>query len=135
MSVEDGAVLARLILFTHLRTRDEIGKFLCAFQDIRQWRCAAVAEAGMHVIRYTCMLAGEEQELRDQRLRAKREAGMIMGPGDGEEETEEWREVKKVFAYDAEEAADNWWVGLGVLKRASATVDFVEVRVEQTIGN
>ncbi|KAJ6615878.1 hypothetical protein B0H10DRAFT_2039382 [Mycena sp. CBHHK59/15] len=134
MAVEDGAVLARL--FSHLHTRDQIGQFLWAFQDIRQARCAAVAESETNIMYFTCMPAGEDQEARDQGFRAKHAAGVeVLQAGADQEETPEWREVKEVFGYDAEDEADNWWVSWGSLKRRSAAIDFTSIQVEQTISS
>lgn len=137
MSVEDGAVLARL--FTHLRTHDQIKQFLWAFQDIRQPRCIAVTESETHVMYFTCMPKGDDSEARDAGFRAKNAAGVevLQAAGD-QEETPEWREVKEVFGYDAEDEADDWWVDWGSLKlksAASGAIDFGAIRVEQTVSN
>ncbi|KAJ7146795.1 hypothetical protein C8R44DRAFT_758187 [Mycena epipterygia] len=83
---------------------------------------------------YTCMPAGEDQEARDQGLRAKNAAGIqVLTAGADQEETPEWREVKEIFGYDAEDEADDWWVGWGSLKlRAAgqpAAIDFGSVQV------
>ncbi|KAF8155324.1 hypothetical protein K438DRAFT_1687424 [Mycena galopus ATCC 62051] len=119
MSVEDGAVLARL--FTHLVRRDQITQFLWAFQDIRQARCADATKSETHMMYYESMPKGEEQEARDAGLRAKLAAGVpVFQAGVDQEESPEWREVKEVFGYDAEDEADNWWQGWGSLQFKSA---------------
>ncbi|KAJ7629717.1 hypothetical protein DFH06DRAFT_1480277 [Mycena polygramma] len=140
MSVEDGAVLAKL--FSHLgpdTQGEQINQFLWAFQDIRQPRCAAATESETHIMQYMCMPKGDEQEARDAGLRAKNAVGIqALQAGDDEEETQEWREVKEVFGYDAEDEADNWWVSWGSLKLKSTetgVIDLGAVQVEQTVTN
>ncbi|KAJ7112834.1 hypothetical protein C8R43DRAFT_133554 [Mycena crocata] len=124
MAIEDGAVLARL--FTHLRTRDQIGQFLWAFQEIRQPRCAAATESETNIMHYSCMARGEAQEARDEGLRAKIAAGVeVLQAGADQEELPVWREVKEIFGYDAEDEGDNWWVSWGLLKERS-----LETRVD-----
>lgn len=131
MAVEDGAVLARL--FSHLHTRAQIGQFLWAFQEIRQPRCAAATQSETNIMYYICMPAGEDQEARDNALRAKTAAGIeAFKAADDQEETPEWQEAKEVYGYDAEDEADNWWVGWGSLKFRStqrSTIDFGSVQV------
>ncbi|KAJ7149865.1 hypothetical protein C8R43DRAFT_1236415 [Mycena crocata] len=137
MGIEDGAVLARL--FSHLRTRDQISQFLWAFQEIRQPRCAAATESETNIMHYSCMPRGEAQEARDQGFRAKIAAGVeVLQAGADQEELPVWREVKEIFGYDAEDAADDWYVGWGSLKLRSprsAAMNFPSVQVKQTIGN
>ncbi|KAF8155333.1 hypothetical protein K438DRAFT_1987048 [Mycena galopus ATCC 62051] len=137
MSLEDGAVLARL--FTHLLSRDQITQFLWAFQDIRQTRCGAVAKSATNCMHYMCMPKGEEQEARDATMRAKKAAGVqVLQAGGDQEETPEWQEVKEVFGYDAEDEADNWWIGWGSLKYKSAAAELggsIGIQVEQTVSN
>ncbi|KAF7335441.1 6-hydroxynicotinate 3-monooxygenase [Mycena venus] len=141
MSVEDGAVLARL--FSHLLIRAQINQFLWAFQDIRQRRCAAATESETHIMYYTCMPKGADQEARDAGLRAKKAAGVeVLQAGDDQEETPEWREVKEIFGYDAEDEADNWWVGWGSLKfklesvesGGPGAIDLGGIQVKQTVN-
>jgi salicylate hydroxylase len=134
MSVEDGAVLGRL--FSHLRSRDQVNQLLWAFQDIRQPRCAAATESEMHNMHFQCMPNGADQETRDAGLRAKLAAGVqVLQAGGDQEETPEWREVKEIFGYDAEDETDDWWVGWGSLKYRSAEYGSIGIQVEQTVSN
>ncbi|KAJ7505665.1 hypothetical protein B0H11DRAFT_355443 [Mycena galericulata] len=133
MAVEDGAVLARL--FSQLRSRDQIPQILGAFQDIRQPRCAAATESETNIMYFTCMPEGEDQRARDQAMRAKLAAGVeVLQAGADEVETPEWREVKEIFGYDAEDEADNWWVSWGSLQLRSAGIGIRAVEVIQTIN-
>ncbi|KAF5379818.1 hypothetical protein D9615_005791 [Tricholomella constricta] len=122
LTVEDAAVLAKL--FSHLRTEDQIGSFLWAFQDLRQPRCNAVMAKEAGIMYYMTMPPGEQQQLRDETMRAKRDAGIgILQASDEAEESPEWAEIKEVFGYDAEDEADNWWVEWGLLRERSKGVD------------
>ncbi|KAJ7467297.1 hypothetical protein B0H11DRAFT_2047243 [Mycena galericulata] len=135
MAVEDGAVLARL--FSRLDTRDQIGQFLWAFQDIRQSRCAAVTESETNIMHYTCMPPGEEQHARNQGMCAKMAAGFdVLQAGPDNEETPEWQEVKEVFGYDAEDEADDWWVKWGSLryKSTGSALGLPAMQVEKTVS-
>lgn len=135
MTVEDGAVLAKL--FSHLRTEDQIGSFLWAFQDLRQPRCASVLAKEHGIIYYMTMPPGEHQEYRDASMRAKRDAGLnILQASDDLGESPEWAEVKEVFGYDAEDEADNWWVEWGLLRERSKGVQVMNgfsIQVDEAI--
>lgn len=122
MSVEDGAVIAKL--FSHLHTEDQIESFLYAFQDLREPRCATVYTNEQGIIYYMTMPPGELQEYRDTSMRQKRDAGLspLHGSADAEESAE-WVEMKEVFGYDAEDEADNWWVEWGLLRERAKGVD------------
>ncbi|TFK61683.1 FAD/NAD(P)-binding domain-containing protein [Pluteus cervinus] len=122
MGVEDGAVLAKL--FSHLRTDDQIGSFLWAFQDLRQPRCAAVSKKETGDIHFMTFPPGEMQQYRDNAMRAKRDAGIdALASTNEHEESPEWEEIKEMFAYDAEDEADNWWVEWGLLRERARGVD------------
>jgi salicylate hydroxylase len=115
MTVEDGAVLAKL--FSHLRTRDQIPNFLYAFQDLRQPRCAAVYKKELGDVGFMTLPPCDFKDMRDNALRTKRDAGIsVLNAGEGEEETQEWTEIKDIFGYDAEDEADNWWIEWGLLR-------------------
>lgn len=115
MGVEDGAVLAKL--FSHLRTEDQIGSFLWAFQDIRQPRCDSISVQEQGILFFMTLSPGEHQEQRDNSMRAKRDAGIGVLQASSElEESPEWAEIKEIFGYDAEDEADNWWVAWGLLR-------------------
>ncbi|KAK0218348.1 hypothetical protein EDD85DRAFT_961622 [Armillaria nabsnona] len=115
LTVEDGAVLAKL--FSHLHCKDQIKSFLWAFQDLRQPRCAAVHGKEAGIIHYMTAEPGEFQSARDDMMRAKQQAGVGILDATGDlEETPEWVEIKEVFGYDAEDDADNWWVEWGLLR-------------------
>ncbi|KAJ7511066.1 hypothetical protein B0H11DRAFT_1953873 [Mycena galericulata] len=118
MDVEDGAVLAKL--FSHLHTHDQISEFLYAFQDLRQPRTETVLAAETGIIHFMSMPYCAKQEKRDQEMMAKVAMGAdVFDISAGGMKSPEWREIKEVFGYDAEDEADNWWVTWGLLKQRS----------------
>jgi salicylate hydroxylase len=135
LAVEDGAVLATL--FSHLRTHDQISNFLWAFQELRQPRCDAVLAKENGVVYFMTMPPGELQEMRDDSMRAKRDAGLgILQASDEHEESPEWVEIKEIFGYDAEDEANNWWIEWGLLRERSkgVTVSYgVPMQIEQVV--
>jgi salicylate hydroxylase len=135
LSVEDGAVLATL--FAHLRTEDQIGNFLWAFQDLRQPRCDSVGVKENGVLYFMTMPSGEHQEERDNSMRLKRDAGInILQGSDEYEESPEWVEIKEMFGYNAEDEANNWWIEWGLLRERSKGINVsyeIPVQVEQVV--
>lgn len=122
MTVEDAAVLAKL--FSHLRSPDQISVFLWAFQDLRQPRCASVLQKEFGDIRFMSLPPGEFQQMRDDTMRAKRDAGLgALEATDDLGESPEWEQIKEVFAYDAEDEADNWWHKWGLLRERAQGKD------------
>lgn len=114
MSVEDGAVLAKL--FSHLSHIDQIGPFLNAFQDLRYRRANENRQGEMLNITILTLQDGEMQTARDNGMRAKTAAGQGVFEGGEAEITTRWREIETVFGYDCEDAADDWWVEWGLLR-------------------
>lgn len=121
MCAEDGAMLGRL--FSHLSSSDQIPVFLEAFQDLRHSRCSSVMDREKALLSYFTLPPGEAQIMRDESMRAKRDAGLsVLSAADALniEENEWWLEIKHMLSYDAEDDADNWWVLWGILRlRAS----------------
>lgn len=122
MAVEDGAVLAKL--FSHLRTKDQISNFLYAFENLRQPRCTAIRAKEAGDIAFMYAKEGTEfQKMRDDSMRAKRDAGLnALESTEESEETPEWTEIKDIFGYDAEDEADNWWMEWGMLRERALGV-------------
>jgi salicylate hydroxylase len=134
MSVEDGAVLAKL--FSHLRNEDQISSFLYAFQDLRKQRCEQATAKEFDDLHYMSLPPGEFQEYRDQIMRRKRDAGRSALDAAGSLELNpQWEEVRNFFVYDAEDEADNWWNEWGLLRERSIGRDiptiFDNVMVER----
>ncbi len=114
MCAEDGAMLGRL--FSHLSSSDQIPVFLEAFQDLRHSRCSSVMDREKALLSYFTLPPGEAQIMRDESMRAKRDAGLsVLSAADALniEENEWWLEIKHMLSYDAEDDADNWWGAVG----------------------
>jgi salicylate hydroxylase len=83
------------------------------------------------------MPPGDHQEMRDNSMRAKRDAGLgILQGSDEYEESPEWVEIKEIFGYDAEDEANNWWIEWGLLRERSkgVTVSYgVPMQIEQVV--
>lgn len=144
LAIEDGAVLGKL--FSHLHSRSQIRSLLYAFHEIRNDRCSRVTKKEIGDIQFMCLPPGDYQQMRDDVMRAKRDAGKDVLDSDadtGEEEEKgkgvgsaEWAEIVDVFGYDAEDDADNWWVMWGLLReRAREDVDIApcNVMTEQVV--
>ena len=116
MAVEDAAVLGKL--FSHLSTESQISDFLWAFQDLRQSRAYNCLESEIATIHMQMLENGEEQRARDAMMLARYEAGKhVFEAEEGEENHPVWEEIRKMFAYDCEDEADNWWIEWGVLRQ------------------
>ena len=118
MAAGDAAVVGRI--FSHLHHRDQIDQFLSAVQDIRQPRVAHVLKAAAGNILAVSLPPGLA-ERHDQQLREQEERGienLSMTSGQTSEEMIEV--VENIFAYDPEDAADDWWVQWGLMQERAA---------------
>jgi salicylate hydroxylase len=123
MGVEDGAVLAKV--FSHLKRKDQIGSFLWAFQDLRRDRVTALMQGDKANLWYMAQPAGEQTNMRNQLFREKQAAGINVLDNADEHTEVLWAEMLRIFGYDAEDEADNWWVEWGLLReRASGKTAF-----------
>ncbi|GBE89300.1 hypothetical protein SCP_1503080 [Sparassis crispa] len=107
MAVEDAACLAEL--FSHLSHLDQISDFLNAFQEIRQPRCTEIRQME-EVIMHTMTMSDEEAEARDAHMKE------AVDDGKGIMSYLGFDQLVAMFAYEAEDAANNWWVTWGVVK-------------------
>ena len=110
MATEDAVVLGAL--FSHLSTFDQIPSFLSAYQELRQRRCALVIAADVGNARMVAMPDGPGAAARDEDMRRRKDEwdeGTLKA---------QFEEIAEIFAYDAGDAAEEWWVNWG---RFSAT--------------
>ncbi|KAL4250901.1 FAD/NAD(P)-binding domain superfamily protein [Abortiporus biennis] len=114
MTIEDGAVLGKL--FSHLRNEDQIGSFLWALEDIRQARCVESVEEEVGLFDFLTQPDGPAQEARDQSFRDKAASGDTDTTQGENEAARQWEELRKVYDYDCEDEADEWWVKWGLLR-------------------
>ncbi len=120
MSLEDASVLAKL--FSHLRSEEQIMSFLYAYQNLREERCQKNRDLDVGNILFQMAPDTEETTARLAQMRARHDEGRNVLAGDDEDGTvAQWDQNRELFAYDAEDEADNWWVQWGLLQERSKT--------------
>lgn len=120
MSLEDASVLAKL--FSHLRNEEQIPSFLYAYQNLREERCQKNRDLDFGNIIFQSLPDTEETTERLAQMRKRYDEGRNVLAGDDEDSTvAQWDQNRELFAYDAEDEADNWWVQWGLLQERSKT--------------
>ena len=120
MSLEDASVLAKL--FSHLRNEEQIPSFMYAFQNLREERCQKNRTLDIGNVLFMMEPEGEGTAMRDTMMRRKHDEGRNVLEGDDEDSNvAQWDQNRELFAYDAEDEADNWWVQWGLLQERSKT--------------
>jgi salicylate hydroxylase len=118
MSLEDASVLAKL--FSHLRNEEQIPSFLYAFQNLREERCQKNRALDIDNVLFMMEPEGEGTAQRDTMMRTKHDQGQnVLAGGDENGIVALWDQNRELFAYDAEDEADNWWVQWGLLQERS----------------
>ena len=113
---EDGVTLGRI--FSHLRQREQIRSFLEAYEDVCRDRDITAYEKELGDAEFMT-LPPEYADTRDAYMREKGKDGRNLFEVDisMEDNTpgglEEWRRIIDQFAYNCEDAADNWWQSEG----------------------
>ena len=115
MSLEDASVLAKL--FSHLLEESQIPSFLYAFEEIRRARTVKINNVDNQNIDFMTMPSGDMATMRDNAMAATFAAGRnALDAEEGDDASSQWTENREIFGYDAEDAADNWWVEWGLLR-------------------
>ncbi|TBU24709.1 hypothetical protein BD311DRAFT_671189 [Dichomitus squalens] len=111
LAIEDAVVLGSL--FSHLSTIDQVPSFLGAYQELRQRRCELVMAADVSNARMMTFPDGPLADKRNADMRAKND--------DWDEGTlkAQFEEIAEIFAYDAGDAAEEWWVNWGRFSAAA----------------
>lgn len=125
--LEDAVTLGEL--FGRLRRRSQVPAVLAAYEDIRQPRCAMLAETERRTITFVSLANGPARDTRDAGLRAALAAAKE--DWDDAEEVllqRTWGNFIRPFDYNAREATQEWWNLWGSLLekgqgRRHATVD------------
>ncbi|KAJ7123414.1 hypothetical protein C8R44DRAFT_704073 [Mycena epipterygia] len=117
---EDSAVLAKL--FSHLSRKNQITDFLHAFHDLRHPRCEATAQLYRQVIAY---IMGSGPPPKETAPDAPEGTGSGPSISEGTD----------VWWYDADDHAEEWWVGWGLLKERSigAELDIPPLHVQRAV--
>lgn len=119
---EDGVALGRI--FSRIKNYDQISTYLIAYEEIRRDRDIRAYEKELEDIQFMC-LPPQYAAARDNVLREKGKDGrniFELEIPDDPTESEAWVAWEKIvdqFAYNAEEAADDWWHKTGKTIQAS----------------
>ncbi|PFH51061.1 hypothetical protein AMATHDRAFT_59738 [Amanita thiersii Skay4041] len=109
LCIEDAAVLARL--FARLHSKDQIPIFLYAFQELQQTRCEMIQRRAQEkLFLFSDPLNEGTVDERVEEMRERLLSTIV-------DEDSLWTELVEMFGYDAEDAADEWWIQWGALKK------------------
>lgn len=122
IAFEDGIALGRI--FSRLKRYEQIPVFLEAYEDVRRERDIRAYHKELGDVEFMT-LPDVYAEPRNAVMREKGKDGRNLfevnvptdsGVSDG---WEEWKRIVDQFAYNAEEAADDWWHSQGKVMEAS----------------
>lgn len=110
LGIEDASALG--VLFSHIPSPSMLPAILAGFQETRQPACETATATELEWFKMLTSPPGPERETRDAQIRAARDLD--------QEPTEEelranWENLGMIFAHDAAEAAEDWWVKWGRL--------------------
>jgi salicylate hydroxylase len=135
MAIEDSAVLAKL--FGHLISRDQVSSFLYAFPELRQGRTKSTRVNEMGNIYFMAMPDDAGAIQRDQHFKARRDKNLSPLEDESGDASGVWESIKETWCYDAEDEADDWWVGWGMLRLRSQQTELnfgMELQVSELIA-
>ncbi|KAJ7695078.1 hypothetical protein B0H17DRAFT_1056299 [Mycena rosella] len=120
MSVEDGFALGRV--FSHLTSRDQIPFFLNGYNQVRYNRTTATEASELSGVMASTFPPGPARDARNRQFKAMSLAG------DGTEVADQliaaaWATYLVQFNYNANEAADEWWMDWGKLARGNERME------------
>ncbi|KAI0343347.1 FAD/NAD-P-binding domain-containing protein [Trametopsis cervina] len=105
MTLEDAMVFSAL--FARLKREDQIGAFVSAYQEIREDRTRVVKGVDVSSAALLRLPPGPERDERDRSIRQSRsewDEGSLQREFEG---------IAALFAYEAQDAADEWWLNWG----------------------
>lgn len=117
MAIEDSAVLAKL--FGHLSSVDQVTSFLYAFPELRQRRTRSTRVNEMANIHFMTMTDNAGATYRDAHFKDRRDRNLSPLEDESGGASNVWEAIKETWCYDAEDEADDWWVGWGMLRLRS----------------
>ncbi|KAH9024901.1 hypothetical protein EDB84DRAFT_1564246 [Lactarius hengduanensis] len=115
LSVESAAVFSTL--FSYVRGFDHIPLLVRAYETIRRDRADFLHRVELTHVTQTMFPPGPEQLARDQEMRKLLQAGQAKWDDDAYLGL--WGQVCETWAYNAFDAADDWWVQWGILRERS----------------
>jgi len=121
IAFEDGVALGRI--FSRIKRLEQIPSFLEAYEDVRRDRHITAYEKELGDVEFMT-LPPEYADTRDVHMREKGKDGRNLfevstSIGDGPDGLEEWRRIVDLFAYNCEDAADDWWQSEGKIIEAT----------------
>jgi salicylate hydroxylase len=117
MAIEDSAVLAKL--FGHFISADQVSSFLYAFPDLRQGRTKSIRLNEVGNIYFMAMPDDAGATQRDAHFKSRRDRNLSPLDDESDDASGLWESIKETWCYDAEDEADDWWVGWGMLRLRS----------------
>ncbi|KAH9004767.1 hypothetical protein EDB86DRAFT_1986536 [Lactarius hatsudake] len=115
LSVESAAVFSTL--FSYVRGFDHIPLLVRAYETIRRDRADFLHRVELTHVTQTMFPPGPEQMARDHEMRKLLHAGQAKWDDDAYLGL--WGQVCETWAYNAFDAADDWWVQWGILRERS----------------
>jgi salicylate hydroxylase len=115
VSVETATVLSTLL--SYVRGFDHIPMLVRAYETICRERTQFLHRVDVGHVELIMYPPGPERTARDQEMRKLLNRGH--GKWDDDAYMGLWGEICRVWAYNAFDAADDWWVQWGVLRERS----------------
>lgn len=136
--MEDGAVLGSLFSRLHTGSQEEVVRLLSAYQEIRQARCLELMKSEYEVVHFSTLDdADPMREARDAGFAvARQQQSLDWDDVDEEVVRHAWDEFRTSYAYDAYDAADEWWNDWGLLRermRAASYASDTKVLAENSL--
>lgn len=124
MNFEDGCVLGSLFSRLHSNNRDEILRLLRAYQEIRQERCEQGIQADLDISIFLSLPPGPDRDRRNEGFKQS-EANSKLEWDEGSEDSLRgaWESYRGQLAYEAYDAADDWWIDWGIMVQRLSAAD------------
>ena len=100
-------------IFSHLHSKEQIDSFLSAVQEIREDRVKMVVEVAASDV----LAIAPQPAYADSSQKQRSDEGLRrLQNGKNETQSELAEMVEKIFGYDPEDQADDWWVQWGIMQ-------------------
>ncbi|KAI9438895.1 FAD/NAD-P-binding domain-containing protein [Lactarius psammicola] len=130
LSVESAAVLSTLL--SYVRGLDHIPLLVRAYETIRRDRSEFLHQVELMNVSQTMFPPGPERAARDEEMQKLLHAGQVKWDDDAYLGL--WGQLCEIWAYNAFDAADDWWVQWGVLHERSLGVQDPNVETPLEVG-
>lgn len=103
-------------------------RLLCAYQEIRQERCAKTQQSDAELVAFSTLPPGLARDERDAGFALSSANATLDWEDAGEDILRgAWDEFRGSFGYEAYDAADDWWIDWGVLAHRTTAVQSTSV--------